>query len=151
MEYVAAALLGFAGGTLGGLVGVGGGIVFVPALAIFLEQSQVHAEATSLLAIVFVAALGAWRQHGYGNVRVRDGIVLGLLSPLGVAAGVLISNAVSERTLQLLFAALALVFAAQLLVEYGFATNKPAEFVVLRVEQATMDLDAELAAAGVKG
>jgi uncharacterized protein len=94
---------------------VGGGIVFVPALAIFLDQSQVHAEATSLFAIVFVAALGAWRQQGYGNVRVRDGITLGLLSPLGVAAGVLISNAVSERTLQLLFAALALVFAAQLL------------------------------------
>jgi uncharacterized membrane protein YfcA len=115
MEYVAAALLGFAGGMLGGLVGVGGGIVFVPALAIFLDQSQVHAEATSLFAIVFVAALGAWRQQGYGNVRVRDGITLGLLSPLGVAAGVLISNAVSERTLQLLFAALALVFAAQLL------------------------------------
>jgi len=115
MEYVAAALLGFAGGMLGGLVGVGGGIVFVPALAIFLDQSQVHAEATSLFAIVFVAALGAWRQQGYGNVRVRDGIILGLLSPLGVAAGVLISNAVSERTLQLLFAALALVFAAQLL------------------------------------
>ncbi len=115
MEYVAAALLGFAGGTLGGLVGVGGGIVFVPALAIFLDQSQVHAEATSLFAIVFVAALGAWRQQGYGNVRVRDGITLGLLSPLGVAAGVLISNAVSERTLQLLFAALALMFAAQLL------------------------------------
>jgi uncharacterized protein len=115
MEYVAAALLGFAGGMLGGLVGVGGGIVFVPALAIFLDQSQVRAEATSLFAIVFVAALGAWRQQGYGNVRVRDGITLGLLSPLGVAAGVLISNAVSERTLQLLFAALALVFAAQLL------------------------------------
>ena len=78
MEYVAAALLGFAGGTLGGLVGVGGGILFVPALAIFLDQSQVRAEATSLLAIVFVAMLGAWRQHGYGNVRVRDGLVLGV-------------------------------------------------------------------------
>ena len=74
MEYVAAALLGFAGGTLGGLVGVGGGILFVPALVIFLDQSQVRAEATSLLAIVFVAMLGAWRQHGYGNVRVRDGL-----------------------------------------------------------------------------
>ena len=37
------------------------------------------------------------------------------LSPLGVAAGVVISNAVPERTLELLFAALALVFAAQLL------------------------------------
>jgi uncharacterized protein len=115
MEYVAAALLGFLGGTLGGLVGVGGGVLFVPALAIFLDQSQIHAEATSLLAIVFVALVGAWRQRGYGNVRVRDGLLVGALSPLGVVAGVVISNAVPERTLELLFAALALVFAAQLL------------------------------------
>lgn len=114
MEYVAAALLGFAGGTLGGLVGVGGGVLFVPALVIFLDQSQVRAEASSLLAIAFVALLGAWRQRGYGNVRVRDGVVLGVVSPLGVAAGVILSNAVSERTLELLFAALALVIAAQL-------------------------------------
>jgi uncharacterized membrane protein YfcA len=114
MEYVAAALLGFAGGTLGGLVGVGGGVLFVPARAIFLDQSQVRAEATSLLAIVFVAMLGAWRQYGYGNVRVRDGLVLGLVSPLGVAGGVAISNAVPERTLELLFAGLALVIAVQL-------------------------------------
>ena len=115
MEYLAAALLGFVGGTLGGLVGVGGGVLFVPALAIFLDQSQIRAEATSLLAIVFVALVGAWRQRGYGNVRVRDGVLVGILSPLGVAAGVAISNAVPERTLELLFAALVLVFAAQLL------------------------------------
>jgi uncharacterized protein len=115
MEYVAAALLGFLGGTLGGLVGVGGGILFVPALAIFLDQSQISAEATSLLAIVFVALVGAWRQRAYGNVRVRDGLLVGALSPLGVVAGVVISNAVPERTLELMFAALALVFAAQLL------------------------------------
>jgi uncharacterized membrane protein YfcA len=115
MEYVAAALLGFAGGMLGGLVGVGGGVLFVPALVIFLDQSQVRAEATSLLAIVFVAVVGAWRQRGYGNVRMRDGLILGALSPLGVAAGVAISNAVSERTLELLFAALALLIAAQLI------------------------------------
>ena len=115
MEYVAAAALGFAGGMLGGLVGVGGGILFVPALAVFLDESQVRAEASSLLAIVFVALLGARRQYGYGNVRLRDGIVLGAISPLGVAAGVAISNAVSQRTLELMFAALALVLAAQLL------------------------------------
>jgi uncharacterized membrane protein YfcA len=115
MEYVAAAVLGFAGGTLGGLVGVGGGVVFVPTLAILLDQSQVHAEATSLFAIVFVALVGAWRQRSYGNVRLRDGLIVGVLSPLGVAAGVVISNGVSQRTLELLFAALALVIAAQLL------------------------------------
>lgn len=114
MEYVAAALLGFAGGTLGGLVGVGGGVLFVPALVIFLDQSQVRAEATSLLAIIFVAFVGAWRQHDYGNVRLRDGVILGVASPFGVAIGVVASNAISERTLELLFAALVLVIAAQL-------------------------------------
>jgi len=114
MEYVAAGALGFAGGMLGGLVGVGGGVLFVPALAIFLDQSQVHAEATSLLAIVFVALVGAWRQRGYGNVRVREGLILGALSPLGVAAGVGVSNAIPERALELLFAGLAVVIAAQL-------------------------------------
>jgi uncharacterized membrane protein YfcA len=115
MEYVAAVLLGFAGGTLGGLVGVGGGVLFVPALAIFLDESHIRAEATSLFAIVFVALVGAWRQQGYGNVRLRDGLLVGALSPLGVVAGVVISNAVPDRTLELLFAALTLVFAAQLL------------------------------------
>ena len=109
-----AALLGFAGGTVGGLLGVGGGILFVPALTVFLSEPQIRAEATSLLAIVPVAAVGAWRQHGYGNVRVRDGLAIGALSPLGVLAGVAISNAVSERVLELSFAVLILFVAAQL-------------------------------------
>ncbi len=76
-EILAAAALGFAGGMVGGLIGVGGGVLFVPALALFLDQSQLEANSTSLLAIVFVAALGAWRQHGYGNVRLRDGLLVG--------------------------------------------------------------------------
>jgi uncharacterized membrane protein YfcA len=61
-----------------------------------------------------VAAVGIWRQRGYGNVRMRDGLTIGLLSPLGVAAGVVISNTVSQRALELGFAALALFIAAQL-------------------------------------
>jgi uncharacterized protein len=114
MDYAAAAALGFMGGLLGGLVGVGGGVLFVPALVIFLDQTQVRAESTSLLAIVFVAALGAYRQYGYGNVRVRDGLVLGGFGLAGVIGGVAIANSVSGRTLELMFAALALVIAAQL-------------------------------------
>jgi uncharacterized protein len=114
MEYVLAAVLGFAGGAVGGLLGVGGGILFVPALTIFLNQGQLHAESTSLLAIVPVALVGAWRQNRYGNVNLRDGIVIGVLSPIGVLIGVLVSNAVTNRTLELGFAALLLVVAAQL-------------------------------------
>jgi uncharacterized membrane protein YfcA len=116
VSSIAAALMGFAGGLVGGLLGVGGGILFVPALAIFMDESQVQAEATSLLAIVPVAMVAVWRQLGYGNVRVRAGLVIGALSPVGVGIGVVVANAVSQRALELTFAGLALLIATQLII-----------------------------------
>jgi uncharacterized membrane protein YfcA len=115
MNEVLAALIAVAGGLAGGLVGVGGGVLFVPALTIFLGLSQVAGESTSLLTIVIVALVGAYRQNGYGNVRLREALVIGALSPLGVLIGVAVANQVSERTLRLSFAALALFMAAQLI------------------------------------
>ncbi len=112
MNELLAILIAIAGGLAGGLVGVGGGVLFVPALTIFLGLTQVEGESTSLLMIVIVALVGAIRQNGYGNVRVREALVIGALSPLGVLAGVAIANQVSERLLQLSFAALALFMAA---------------------------------------
>ena len=114
IDIIAAAALGVAGGMVGGLLGVGGGILFVPALAIFADLTQVEAESTSLLAIVGVAILGTWRQRRYGNVRLADGLLIGVLSPLGVGLGVVVANEVSQRALELGFAALALLIAAQL-------------------------------------
>jgi len=114
MEDVAAAVLGLLGGIIGGLLGVGGGILFVPALTIFQDMPQVEAEATSLLAIVPVAAVAAWRQSTYGNVRIREGLLIGALSPIGVVAGVVVANEVSQRVLELSFAALALFIAFRL-------------------------------------
>lgn len=126
MSAVAAALMGYLGGMLGGMLGVGGGVIFVPALTIFMDETQVRAEATSLLAIVPVALVAVWRQAGYGNVRVRDGMVIGALSPVGVGIGVVVANAVSQRALELIFAGLALVIAAQLLIRAFRADNRPA-------------------------
>jgi uncharacterized protein len=124
MEYVAAALFGLAGGVVGGLLGVGGGILFVPALAIFLDEPQVRAEATSLLAIVPVALAGTWRQHRFGNVRIKDGIVIGVLSVAGVGLGVLVANAVSQRVLEISFAGL-LLFVAFQLTRRGLTPERP--------------------------
>jgi uncharacterized protein len=107
-------LAGFAAGMTSGLLGVGGGVLFVPALVLFLGLGVLQAEATSLVAVVLVALVGAWRQHGYGNVRLRDGLVLGALSPLGVLAGTALANAVSERVLEISFAAVQLYFAYRL-------------------------------------
>jgi uncharacterized protein len=114
VSEAAAILICVFGGLTGGLVGVGGGVLFVPALTIFIGLSQVEAESTSLLMIVLVAIVGAYRQNGYGNVRVREALIIGALSPLGVWIGVTVANHVSQRALQLAFAGLALFMAAQL-------------------------------------
>ena len=125
MSSILAALMGFAGGMVGGLLGVGGGVLFVPALAIFVGESQVRAEATSLLAIVPVAIVAVWRQSGYGNVRVREGLVIGALSPIGVGLGVVTSNAIPQRALELTFAGLALLIAAQLVIRALRHSDQP--------------------------
>jgi uncharacterized membrane protein YfcA len=113
-ELAAALAIGLAAGLAGGLIGVGGGVLFVPGLVLFLGLGQLDAQATSLLAVVLVGVVGAWRQAGYGNLRLRDGIVIGLLSPLGVLVGTGAANLASERLLQLSFAAVQLFFAYRL-------------------------------------
>jgi uncharacterized protein len=110
---IVAVVMGAAAGVVSGLLGVGGGILFVPALTLALGLSQVRAEATSLLAIIPVALVGAWRQHRYGNVDVREGGIMGVLSALGVAAGVALSNLLSQRALRYGFAAVIVVVALQ--------------------------------------
>lgn len=115
---IVAALMGAVAGVVSGLLGVGGGILFVPALTLALSLSQVRAEATSLLAIIPVALVGATRQHRYGHVVLRDGLVLGALSVVGVLAGVALANVLPQRALKLAFAGLMLVVALQLLRRY---------------------------------
>jgi uncharacterized protein len=114
VSVVAAMAVGLAGGVIAGLIGVGGGILFVPALAIFFDLSQLHAEATSLVAIVPVAVVGTWRQHRFGNVRLRDGLLIGALSAGGVVAGAIVANTVPQRALEIGFAVLILLVAARL-------------------------------------
>ena len=105
--------LGFAAGVLAGLFGVGGGILFVPTLTLGLGLTQLHAEATSLLAIIPTVAAGTWRQQRYGNVRWRPAIVIGLAAIGGVEAGVVVAEAAPEYVLRRLFGALMIVVAAQ--------------------------------------
>ncbi len=61
--------------------------------------------------IVIVALVGAARQNVYGNLNLRDALVIGALSPLGVLIGVVVANEVPQRALELSFAALVLFIA----------------------------------------
>ena len=108
-----AILLGLGAGVLSGLFGVGGGILFVPAL-LALHRSQLHAEATSLAAILPTVAAGIWRQQRYGNVRWQPALVVGTTSIAGVEVGVQVATSLPETTLRRLFAALVFAVAANI-------------------------------------
>jgi uncharacterized protein len=109
-----ALVLGFAAGTLSGLFGVGGGILFVPTLVLVVGLDQLGAQATSLAAMIPVVAFGAWQQHQVGNVRWREGLSVGAFSVLGVAGGAVLATSLSEEVLRSLFAAFLLIVAGQL-------------------------------------
>jgi uncharacterized protein len=111
--YVLAVVLGFTAGTVAGLFGVGGGILFVPTL-VALGLGQLDAEATSLFAILPAVAAGTWRQQRYGNVRWRAALLVGAGSLGGVAGGVALAEWLPEDVLRRLFALLVLGVAAQL-------------------------------------
>ena len=111
---IEAVALGLVAGLVSGLLGIGGGAVFVPALTVVLGLTQLEAEATSLLAMIPVAVVGAWRQRAYGNLRLREGVAIGVLAVGGAVLGVVVANAVPERALEVGFAAFLLVVAAGL-------------------------------------
>lgn len=106
--------LGVLAGVLAGLFGVGGGIVFVPALSLALGLDQLTAQATSLLAMLPVVAVGTWRQRRYGHVRLRPALVLGVGGIAGVVGGGLVATSLPEETLERLFGILLLAVAAQI-------------------------------------
>ena len=110
---IVAVALGVAAGVMSGLFGVGGGILFVP-LLVALGLGQVEAAATSLLAVLPTAAVGAWRQARYGNLRPRTALIIGVSSIIGVELGVVIATSLPEHVLRRLFGLLLIGVAGQL-------------------------------------
>jgi uncharacterized protein len=112
-SYLVAVALGVVAGLLSGLFGVGGGILFVPILT-WLGLSQLHAEASSLLAIIPTVLVGVLRQQRYGNVRWRPAAVLGVASIAATVGGAQVAVSLPEATLRKLFAVLLLGVAGQI-------------------------------------
>jgi uncharacterized membrane protein YfcA len=114
MDIGIAIAVGAGAGIVAGLFGVGGGIIFVPTLVLALGLTQLHAEATSLLAILPTVAAGTWRNARYGTVRWRTAAVVGVASIAGVQVGVVVAHSLSDVTLRRLFAVLLVLTAGQI-------------------------------------
>ncbi|MEA2267351.1 MAG: uncharacterized protein QOE27_2934 [Solirubrobacteraceae bacterium] len=108
--------IGTAGGLVSGLFGVGGGSVIVPLLIIWLGYGEREATGTSLVAIVPTAAVGMGVQALYGNVRLGEGLLIGLPALGGVVLGTYLQQRIRARTVSLLFAALLVAVAVDLVV-----------------------------------
>jgi uncharacterized membrane protein YfcA len=114
MIFVVAACLGVAAGILAGLFGVGGGILFVPAL-VALGLTQHEATGTSLLAILPTVVAGTWTQQRFGNVRWRAAAAIGIAAAAAAQGGAFLAEALPNDTLRKLFAAVLAMTALQLL------------------------------------
>ena len=117
--WARAAAVGVAAGLLSGLFGVGGGIVMVPLLVGFFALDQRRASATSLLAIVPIAAASATGYALSGNVDPRAGLVLLVGRVIGGQVGSWLLPRTPLRRRQLGFGVLSLVTAVDLLLDQG--------------------------------
>jgi hypothetical protein len=110
------AAIATAGGLFSGLFGVGGGVVLVPLLVLWLGYDERTATGTSLAAIVLIASVAAGVHGVYGNVHVDDGLLVGVPAVAGVLLGTWIQQRVPVRAISLLFSALLVAVALDLLV-----------------------------------
>ena len=110
------AAIGTAAGLFSGLFGVGGGTVIVPLLIIWLSYGEREAAGTSMTAIIVIAAFAVAFQAGYGNVDPVGAAVVGVPAIGGAVAGTALQQRMPERAISLLFSALLIVIAIELIV-----------------------------------
>jgi uncharacterized membrane protein YfcA len=116
MTHVRLILIGLLAGLFSALFGVGGGFVIVPLLLVFGNFTPRSAAATSLVAIIFIAAVGAISYAAHGQVKPGAAVLVGLPAMVGAAAGASLQQRLSGRWLSLSFAALLVAIAVDLFV-----------------------------------
>jgi uncharacterized protein len=109
--------IGTAAGLFSGLFGVGGGTVIVPLLVLWLGYGEREATGTSLAAIVFIAGFAAAAQGAYGNVHVLDALLVGVPAVGGVLLGTWLQQRMPVRAISLLFAAVLVASAVELVAQ----------------------------------
>ena len=98
--------IGFLTGTLAGLLGIGGGIIMVPAMVVILGMVPVVAKGTSVAVIVPTSIMGTIRNRKFANVDLRVAAVVGCFGAASAVAGGLIADGMSDRVSNVMFAVL---------------------------------------------
>ena len=115
-RWLILAAIATAGGVFSGLFGIGGGVVIVPLLVLWLGYDERTATGTSLAAIVVIASVAAGVQALYGNVHVAEGVLVGVPAVGGVVLGTWLQQRVPQRTVSLLFSVFLVGIAIRLVV-----------------------------------
>ena len=114
--FIILLLIGIAAGTLSGMVGVGGGIIIVPALIYFLGFSQKMAQGTSLgILLLPVGLLGVMQFYKEGLINIPVVLVISFAFFFGSYFGSRIALSISQETAKRVFAILMILIAVKML------------------------------------
>lgn len=109
-------VVGVLAGMLAGSLGIGGGVIFVPVLAVVVGLEQAVAQGTSLAVIAPMAAIATYSHVRYGRVDWPSAMPVGIASIVGAAVGAQAALAANPLLLRRLFAGLLVLLAARLVV-----------------------------------
>lgn len=107
--------IGLASGILAGLLGIGGGVIMVPAMVVLFSELSVVAKGTSVAVIIPTAIMGTWRNRRAGNIDVTVAAIVGVSGVLSAILGGMIADHLSEDLSNVLFATLILVVAMRMI------------------------------------
>lgn len=99
-------LTGFVTGVIAGLLGVGGGVVMVPAMVVGFGMVPVMAKGTSVAVIIPTSIMGTWRNRTKQNVDLRLAATAGVIGATTAVLGAIISDHMSDQVSNVLFGCL---------------------------------------------
>lgn len=118
-DLVQLALIGLAAGFLAGLLGIGGGVLMVPAMVLLLGFDQHVAQGTSLMVVIPAALTGSYTHHRNGRLFLRDAAILAAGGVIGAVIGAVFALSIDDDILRRLFAGFLLVIAVRMLLPKG--------------------------------
>lgn len=115
-HFIIIAIIGLAAGIFGGLLGLGGAIVMIPAMVMFLGYSQQMAQGTALIMMVLpVGALAAYQYYENGYVDIKAALIMAVFFFVGGYFGARFATHIPQELMKKVFAVMLLILALKML------------------------------------